>query len=306
VGSLVKNIKHGQFYSSSKAYEKVSKAILISGTARNGTTITGQLIHSMNNVEYAFEPPTLLSLINAIDKIEKNIWKFLYETYLYEDFLINAIAGRNINFNKNDDSSIYYAKTEEEIQARMKETQGKYMCENKIKESVIAFKSLNNIEHIIELKNYYPSTKIVILLRDAPSAINSILHKKWFANSNSEMIWPLRKYKKNTVPFFVFEGEEDFWCSLSELDKAAFYYIKINKKQRQIKDAIFVKYNELINNPISAAESLASSLNLNFGPLTQSLITKIKPTFKEFDPGILDKISVDMRNQVKSLSSFAE
>ena len=118
--SLVKDKMNNQFFSSSKAYEKVSKAILITGTARNGTTITGQLIHSMNNVEYAFEPPTLLSLINIIDKVEKNIWKFLYETYLYEDFLINAIAGRNINFNKNDDSSIYHAKTEEEIQARIK------------------------------------------------------------------------------------------------------------------------------------------------------------------------------------------
>ena len=51
---------------------------------------------------------------------------------------------------------------------------------------------------------------------------------------------------------------------------------------------------------------MLSNLNLNFGPLTQSVVTKIKPTFKEFDPGILDQISVDMRNQVKSLSSFAE
>ena len=35
--------------------------------ARSRTTIIGKIIHSFDRVEYAFEPPDLLSLLSLID-----------------------------------------------------------------------------------------------------------------------------------------------------------------------------------------------------------------------------------------------
>ena len=64
-----------------------------------------------------------------IEQLESNQWKFLYETYLYEEFLIPALAGRNINCNRQDDSSIYRVKTQTEIETRLNQSHSKSQAE---------------------------------------------------------------------------------------------------------------------------------------------------------------------------------
>jgi hypothetical protein len=98
---------------------KVNNSILITGSARSGTSIMGKIIHSLKNVEYVFEPPTLVSLFSVIHEMDEKHWSLLFQTYLYEEFLINAIAGRNLNFNTNDDSCIYNTKPRNEIEERL-------------------------------------------------------------------------------------------------------------------------------------------------------------------------------------------
>ena len=78
----------------------------------------GKVLHSFQSVEYTFEPPTLFSLFSLLPRLDEVEWKLLYETYLYEDFFVNAIAGRNLNLNRNDDSCVYNAKAEAEVDAR--------------------------------------------------------------------------------------------------------------------------------------------------------------------------------------------
>src|SRR5512141_1115475 len=95
---------------SSKASPFCSNAIFITGSARSGTSLVGSIIHSMDKVEYAYEPPMLVSLFAMINGLPEAQWKFLYETYLYEEILLNSIAGRAINCNVSDYSSIYKVK----------------------------------------------------------------------------------------------------------------------------------------------------------------------------------------------------
>ena len=105
---------------SKKAKDKCDNVIIISGCARSGTTILGKIISSFKNIEYSFEPPTIASLLALISTLPKKEWKFLYETYLYEELLLNSLAGRGINCNRADDSSIYKVKSEKIINDRLK------------------------------------------------------------------------------------------------------------------------------------------------------------------------------------------
>ena len=61
-----------------KISKKCNEAIIISGGARSGTTIIGKVLHSLKNVEYAFEPPALFALFPLINDLPKKIWKLLY------------------------------------------------------------------------------------------------------------------------------------------------------------------------------------------------------------------------------------
>ena len=82
--------------------EIVNRSVVIIGTARSGTRIMGSLLWSLEETEYLFEPLMLYSLVPMIEEIPKDRWKYLFETYLVEEFLFNAMAGRFLNFNEHD------------------------------------------------------------------------------------------------------------------------------------------------------------------------------------------------------------
>jgi len=86
------------------------KHIVITGVGRSGTTILGKIIHSFEGVEYVYEPYTIQALLPLLTTIEKDHWKNLYHSYLYEDIFMGAVAGRNVNLNEMDDSCIIKAK----------------------------------------------------------------------------------------------------------------------------------------------------------------------------------------------------
>lgn len=142
---------------SEKATQLCDRAIIITGSARSGTTIVGTLLHSMDKVEYAYEPPMLFSLFALMDKIKEEEWKLLYETYLYEDFFLNSIAGRNINCNKLDDSSIYKVKSIHEIDRRLQSKSTKKNLQFHSSGSVLVYKIPDIVYRVPKLKILLPS-----------------------------------------------------------------------------------------------------------------------------------------------------
>ena len=70
-------------------------------------------------------PPMLFTLFSLMEKLNREEWCLLYETYLYEEFMLGALAGRAINCNKSDDSSIYRVKNPQEIEDRLQNSLGK-------------------------------------------------------------------------------------------------------------------------------------------------------------------------------------
>lgn len=113
------NAQNKCFRMSQTARTAAETAVLVTGSARSGTTIIGALIHTFQNVEYVFEPPALIALFPLIEEMPEHQWKYLYEAYLYEEFLINAVSGRAINTNIDDDSSIYKVKSGQDIAERL-------------------------------------------------------------------------------------------------------------------------------------------------------------------------------------------
>lgn len=300
------NLPNNNLFILEDASIKLSNSIVISGSGRSGTTILGQLIHSMDDVEYIFEPPQILSLMCLIDKLDENSWKLLYETYLYEDFLMNTLAGRSINTNKNDDSCIYHVKSAEEINKRITSSHRKVTTVKLSKNSVVAYKTIGTSKQLSGLKKYYPSTRIIGMLRNGPDTIYSILQKEWFKEKSLNQIYPFKKYLDKFIPYFVDEDDKDYWLELDEINKAVYYYIKINEDQKNIKDIVFIKYGELIKDPYLIANQLAEKLNLKFGPLTVNILSKIKPQKAEIKFDISNKILPEMKSKFLELSHFSD
>lgn len=290
---------------SSKANRFCSDAILISGSARSGTTLVGSLVHSMQRVEYVFEPPTLIALLSLINNLDESHWKLLYEAYLYEEFLLNSVAGRAINCNTADDSSIYKVKSKQEIELRLRIHSTRKTTQQNSTGSVIAFKIPDVIYMIPKLKEYYPSMRVIVVLRDAIDTLNSLIAKKWFSleTQNSDLIWPFKIYEGVKLPYWVKDGEEADWVAMAELDRAAYYYIRVNEKVTNISKRIEIKYSDLMHSPQKEIERIAEILNLNFGQKTKEIIKGIARTNVPRNQQILSGIRSDLKDKVIFYSS---
>lgn len=287
------------------AHDAANSAILISGSARSGTTIVGKLVHSFANVEYMFEPPTLIGLFSAIDQIPEPQWKFLYETFLYEEFLINAVSGRAINTNRADDSSIYAVKSEADITARQQRSWPKAEASAAAADRRVAYKIPNIVPFIPTFQARYPGNAVVMVLRGALETIHSLLVKKTFTDGfqNSPLAWPYRLHNGQRVPYWVRDGDDQLWVGLREMDRYAYYYIRMHDEPKQAAGLRFdLVYESLLDNPLAAAEALAEWLGVSFGPRTEEIIATIKPTRKELDRDLLNQISPEFRNEVERIS----
>ncbi|MEZ0317551.1 MAG: sulfotransferase [Methylophilaceae bacterium] len=290
---------------STLATKKVSSALVISGSGRSGTTIIGKLLHSMQGVEYAFEPPLLVTLLPLIQELDEISWKLLYETYLYEDFFISSLSGRAINTNRADDSSIYQVKSDDEINSRLNYSIRKQEAEKSAESATIIYKLPNVVPFLPKLADYYPDTRFLIMKRDAVGTINSLIQKSWFSDVNvcTSMVWPYRSYGDVKIPSWVRKNDDALWLDMSEIDRCAYYYILVNEDVSKISNRIELSYQALLLDPQATAHSLAQSFGLNFGTKTQSIIDSIEPAKKERDIDILQKISPTLAAKVAYYSN---
>ena len=118
----------------------LDKMVIIGGSARSGTTIIGKLIHSLKNIEYQFEPPMLVSLLLKQNELKEKSLKELLQFYFFDNFLLDSLAGRNINLNKNDDSCILNVKSEKDINKRQVTSLTRIELENLATSAIFSFK----------------------------------------------------------------------------------------------------------------------------------------------------------------------
>jgi hypothetical protein len=288
----------------SAAFDACNRAIIISGCGRSGTSTLGQVLHSMKGVEYCFEGPMLVSLFASIPTLPAPEWKLLYETYLYEEFLINALSGRALNCNRADDSSIYKVKSTATIESRLSESKKKTKAAAEALASTIAYKVPDIVPYLKRLKSFYPGSRIVLLKREAGDTINSILRKKWFSDEVLRAglsIWPNRMRNDTLVPHWVPEKEIDYWIGLDELHRAAYYYAFMTEASNGLQDTFIVDYDKMIENPKTIIEGLASDLGLTFGPRTRAIIGEIKKRRGRVE--VLSKLDRSMRERLAALEA---
>jgi len=232
-------------------------------------------------------------LVAAVNTFHLDHWKLLYETYLYEDFLMDALAGRRINTNLGDQSSIYRVKSEREVNARLSESIPRSRLKELAESSVIAIKITDAIRFVSTIQNIYPQMRVVVVHREPIGVLNSLMAKGWFNSENEKknLTWPVRVVDGCHVPFWVDVGYEKQWMELSALDRCAYYYLHITEAQVELRNKFLVNYDALLREPRTKVRALAEHLELGFGDKTSQFIESIRPTQRDRDLSILKKLS---------------
>jgi len=282
------------------AKDKCSESILITGSARSGTTILGQLLASFSGVEYSFEPPLLFSLFGNINSIPERYFKLLFNTYLYEEILMGGLSGRTLNLNRKDDSSVYHYLPEQVVKERILSSHRKADLIRLAEDGCISFKMPDVVPFVGKLLDYFPKFKIIQTIRSPESTFNSILGKNWFNDDSLSLrgrIWPSKFVNDVVVPYWVPSKKEEQWVGGTELERIAIYYIEMTRIAHISKLTCVVDYDEMVTSPRILVTRLCQRLGLEIGTLTDSIIAKIRPQITS-DKANLRMLGLELREEV--------
>jgi hypothetical protein len=261
----------------------IDKGIFISGSARSGTTIIGKLISTLSNVEYFYEP--LMAFPIMLNNGIKNSKKLL-EIYLVENLLIESMAGRNFNFNENDDSCIYNSKSKKEIDEIMSKSYVRKELEEKYLKVVFSMKQPDIIWFLRDLRFLYPNTNYVLMHRNPNDVINSLKRKGWFSSENLQKINLTPQYPKKIIdnikiPHWVKQEDEIFWLNTDEINRCGYYYKRVSEEVLEnAGSSIIINYEEFIEKPNEVFRYLVKLLGLEFGEKTEEILSTVQYQYK--------------------------
>jgi hypothetical protein len=282
----------------------VRQSVLITGSARSGTSIFGKLFGTLERVEYFFEPPLLFSLFAILDKLPCSQSRLIFDTYLYEELLIGALSGRSINLRHQDDSSIYNSKTSGEIDRRLGGTGRKR--DINVGNAQIAVKVPDFVYQLTKILEKTNLNQLFISIRDPGATIHSLIKRGWFTNAalqTGDITWPNRFDKIIPTPHWVPEDWLDAWEKMFDADRAALYYITQTDISNQLPTSTLIfDYEQLLMQPRALLELVAGHMGLSFGPHTNKILSQVKlqESTAHFD---LNRIRGDLRAKVKDVYS---
>ena len=157
-----------------------------------------------------------------------------------------------------------------------------------------------------KLKDYYPSSKFILMQRNIVEVINSVMLKGWFKRENDSLnlVWPFTLINNTRVPFWVEKDDQELWTELNEVDRCAYYMIRMGILSKNI-DCFKLNYHQLLEKPVDVAEQLAQYLETGFGNKTHEVLETVKPTKKDCDLTILESVSIEFRNKIKGLEEYS-
>ena len=283
-------MQNNQLKVSPAAHVCVNQMVFISGMPRTGTTVLGNLIGSFSHIDYHFEPPMIKALLGYLDQgnLPSDNFKFLFETYCFEDLLLPHLAGRTLNFNPYDDSYIDNFLPKEEVSKRLSKSHRKKTLEEESKAYRLAIKMPASLLEMAALQELYTDFIKIITFRNANDVLHSILKKAWFSEENLRptgptLLYPNVIYKDLKIPACIPQRYYDVFVEADELHKAVIYYISQYEALNQVNDYFFVRFEDFTEAPLALSKKLAQLLSVELTDKSFDIINRIKPVKHEHE-----------------------
>lgn len=262
------------------AAKLMQQAIFVTGAGRTGTTITGQLVHSLEGVEYSFEPPVTFGLLALIDSLPEEAWKLLFELYLFEDLFVEAMSGRRLTFNPRDTSYIYRVKTRDEIEQRFVAPRRRTEFFQLLERQRLACKITDLVPRLSQVAKWYVAAKFVVLVRNPMDVVSSIIDRGWFSDrtlTGTPAIWPFYRVGKYQIPFWLKPDDRREWLGLNEVNRCLFYFNAMYAEITVAENVRVIDYGRLVRDPQREFGALIRWLDAARGPYTAKILDGVKP-----------------------------
>ncbi len=266
--------------------KQTERSIFITGGTRTGTTLMGRLIYSLERVECFHEPAFLYAFFYMINDLGEEQWKLLLESFVYEELLLSALAGRRLNFNENDDSCVFHSRPREEIAERLTRTHRHHELIPRAKNYRLAFKMPETLPQLDHLRRYYPEMTFLVMLRRPEPVIASLMERGWYSDHqliNTGGDWIFRRTSETTTKIAPWVPDHMIteFLQAPEADRCAMCYIEQYRYLVGRKDCVIVDYERLLEQPFAYFRAVVERLGERFGPLTIRLLDSIGERSKD-------------------------
>jgi len=261
-----------------EAIHVANNAVVLSGSARSGTSILAAAVASFNNFELDYESPTLLPLLTSGNHVDSEAFRLIWSSYVYSHVVIDALAGRSLNLNPYEESSAQRYLSAQEIESRLNSA---HTLAELHKESLSArplLKIPTVVGYFSQIRTEFPGTKFVVTGRSPEPTIISLIARGWFRDEvgfASKTSSPVKKFQGARVPFWVPENKMEQYASSPELDRAVMYYLVVHESSTEMSSGILIDYDELVRKPRETLEFCAEYVQGSFGDQTLDMISRI-------------------------------
>jgi len=288
-----------EFETDDTVWQTAKRSLCITGVGRSGTTILGTLMYSLQEVEYQFEPPSLVYLLHCIEHLNPDVFRYIFSHIVYSEVLGRSLAGRNLNFNSHDWSYVFKAKTPTEVRKRFEHTMTASDFHDACSRFTPAFKIPDIIRQSSILHQRVPGIRTIAMIRNPSDTVASMVRRRWYADPITfATSGAIKRFGTQLIPYGLDRKNADRWISMSDIDRS--YLIYINEYQHLLEAGgfIIVDYDRLVSSPEATLKSLSNRFGLSFGPTTTHLLRGI---FPRAHPPLDRQGSTDLQESAREL-----
>lgn len=274
-------------------YNKIfnNKIVVITGVARSGTTILAKIIGSFCDVNYLFEPAIMLLVPPLIQKkfLSEKQGADLLKGVLFEDFYLQMIQGRYVNFNKNDDSYIGNYLDLKNVEQRWEKYKRKIDVIDDLenKKSLFIIKSPNVQPYLSIIKKIFTGVRFIDVIRDGNDIISSSIRRGFYSDNdlNGRIINWSYNHNKIKIPCFIEDKDMDLFSNWNHHTRVAYIWRILTEKGLQFayenkQDVIQFKFEDFIQNTEKFVEETENFIGKKRTDITMKHIDSIK-SFKQ-------------------------
>ena len=262
--------------------------LVITGAPRSGTSLLGNLVSTLEGIEYHFEPPMVwvLSALLSMKALSPEIASILLQLHLHEDLLLESAHGRKANLRPGDDSmvlnSIHWAELFSRWQSiHSRDDAIRYIEDKKLR---LAFKTPSVIDAIPFFESVLTESRFLVIMRNGRDVVQSIIRKGWLSNEGlQDNYWPYKMVDGNRAPHLVEDSMVEKWAKMNEETRACYLWRRDAEFALQVrgrglgKRLHLLSYEDLRRDPGNTMDEIARFLSTKTTDLTKLGIMSVRP-----------------------------
>lgn len=290
------------------------RVVMLTGVGRSGTSILGKLVGSMAPTFYLFEPAImkLLPALSVLDRRGERAYGSVLRAVLFEDYILQMVHGRSLNFNSRDDSCVDNYMSREDIEYRWKILRRRGDAIDYFEQSgaKIIIKTPEFMPLLESINVIFDGVKVINITRNGNDVVTSSVSRGWYTDDymvEKIVDWTIGRGESGcSAPWYlddVMQGEFIRWNS--ETRAAAVWrnlteraMATIAERRHEVMD---IRYEDLVSDPSGTIDKVGCFIGAAPTRLTRKHIEAVEGFETRRYPVVIDKIQEPERDRYREL-----